>query len=431
MKAMASAVLYTLLMSIFAVYYVNGNCSLVVDDAYTVEAAYLNLSHLCFVDLLIIKAECNDSYIYLEICTYWEDTITTFYNGLVIIVNTTNVGECYNDVNVNNATISNVANTCTTTSNSTNRTVNGSNEDIDYDDDDANSSDVLIVIIGINTIIFILSTLSSIANIILQSVVKELRTVPGLLIVIMSISVIAVFSINTAWLIHDVIVSDKDGYNDEPSCKVFLITMFYLLYVYVATKIAHVFHFAYLMYSSFKLRSQEKNTLCVMMKYVTFVVSMSVLCLATAIVLDLLIYNSVGSFCEHYHPSKGLSVFAAIFALPTIIVFLILIAGCLLYFRLTKSCLSATSLRVVVTLLVAGGIINNIVFISLLIPQAEVHVYIIAVPSGIVVEQLSLFVIFLSLPKVRSKCTCKKRAAVTNQPEIKGCLQPNQLETQT
>ena len=166
MKAMASAVLYTLLMSIFAVYYVNGNCNLVVDDAYTVEAAYLNLSHLCYVDSLIIKAECNDSYIYLEICTNWEDTITTFYNGLVIIVNTTNVGECYNDVNVTNTTTSNVVNT--TTSNSTNRTVNGSHEDIDYDDDDAISSDVLLVIICINTIIFILTTLSSIANIILH-----------------------------------------------------------------------------------------------------------------------------------------------------------------------------------------------------------------------------------------------------------------------
>ena len=248
----------------------------------------------------------------------------------------------------------------------------------------------------------------------------------------MSISVIAVFSINTAWLIHDVIVLDKDGYNYEPSCKLFLITMFYLLYVYVATKIAYVFHFAYSMYSSFKLRSQEeKNTLCVMMKYVTFVASMSVLCLATAIVLDLLIYNSVGSYCEHNHQPKGLSVFAAIFALPTIIVFLILIAGGLLYFRLTKSCLSATSLRVVVTLLVAGGIINSIVFIPLLIAQVKVDFYIIAIPSGIVVEQLSLFVIFLSLPKVRSKCTCKKRAAVTFQPEIKGCLQLEQLETQT
>ncbi|XP_065895443.1 uncharacterized protein [Dysidea avara] len=399
---MASAVLYTLLMSIFVVHYVNGNCDLVVKDVYTVEAEYLNLSHLCYMDSFTIKAKCNDSYISLEITRYLEDTITTFYNGLVIIVNTANVGECYYDY-------------------------------IYYDDDDdAISSVVLIVIFGIYTIIFILTTLSSITNIILQSVVKELRTVPGLLIVMMSIAIIAAFSIFIAWPIHDVIVLDKDGYNREPSCKVFLITMFYLLYAYVATKIAYVFHFAYLMYSSFKLRSQEqKNTLCVMMKYVTFVVSTSVLCLAIAIVLDFLIDNSVGSYCEHYHPSKGLAVFAAIFALPTIIVFLILIAGDLLYCTLTKSCLSTTSLRVVVTLLVAGGIINTIVFISLLIAQVEVGFYIIAIPSGIVVEQLSLFVIFLSLPKVRSKCTCKKRAEVTFQPEIKGCLQPEQLETQT
>lgn len=103
------------------------------------------------------------------------------------------------------------------------------------------------------------------ANLCLHSAVKDLQTVPGLLIVMMSVIMIVIVVVYLAIILHGVIFSIvSDDYNEGPVCKTFFLMFFYVVYAYEVAKLAYVFHFTFLMYRSYKLRSEEtkKQTMC-------------------------------------------------------------------------------------------------------------------------------------------------------------------------
>ena len=154
-----------------------------------------------------------------------------------------------------------------------------------------------------------------------------------------------------------------------------------------------------------------------MMKYIIFVLSTSALCLLIAIVMDLSVNGSVGSICDY--KLEGFFVMAGIIALPAMLVIITLILGLLVYFKLNRNCCSTTSVRVPITLGVTSGLISIIAVVSLITAQVGVRTFFAVIPSCVVLEQVLLFILFLTSRTVRAKLSCKKKTAIITPSPVK------------
>ena len=94
-------------------------------------------------------------------------------------------------------------------------------------------------------VIYVITILVSIANITLHLVFKELRTMAGVLVLILCSVVIMIIIVSIIFLTYSFI---NDGSEDPTACVVLTSILFYLILMYQASKLIIQFQFAYFMY---------------------------------------------------------------------------------------------------------------------------------------------------------------------------------------
>jgi len=289
------------------------------------------------------------------------------------------------------------------------------------EDNDAFATLIFIVQI----IVYSVTIMLALVNIILHFAIKELRTIPGLLIITMCSVVIAATVVAAGSLIYAYSIENENTL----ACVLIVNVVFYLLFVYQSIKLGILFHFAYLMYKSYKLRPQETaNKARVFIKYIIFVMVISTLCLLVAILVDLpisgTVYSNRRSFCMNTEVAiEDTPIFSiaatgelAVIVILEIIVFSI---GLSLYFLVNKSCCSMKSInfRVAVTLASTIGIGVTILLV-LNVVRLPSNVFILSITSGTVVEQGILLTLFLTSKKVRANLPClRKRTSAEHRED--------------
>ena len=259
-------------------------------------------------------------------------------------------------------------------------------------------------------VIYSCTILVAVGNIILHLMIKDLQTLPGVLVMMMcgSVTLLTVFLIGT--LVDNFVV----GANEKPQICITLVSaVFYLLLVYQAMKIVILFHFTHLMYKTYKMtESDPVDKIRLMAKYVTFVLVFPMLCFLLAMLIDFVISGNIYTEESIYCFTSENDIEAVSFPIIIFGEFLLLVIseivllsiGLGLYFLVNKDCCksSTTTVKVVVALLATVGI-NIILLITLYLVKVPYEVYNFSATNGTLVEQIILFFIFLSSRKVRTE----------------------------
>jgi len=260
-------------------------------------------------------------------------------------------------------------------------------------------------------VILVITFLVVVANITLHLMFKELHTVAGVLVIIMCGTAIAVTIISSSYLIYGFIINTG---NEKPTACVVLTSMlYYVIEVYLSTKLVILFQFAYLMYKSYRLQSQDTiDKRCLLFKYVIFVLVSSIVCFLSAVLIDLavngMVYSNRDSFCivEHFNLNEA-SAFRIVsivqFALFFIVQIIVFIIGFTLYIRVNKSCCKtiSTNFRIAVALATTIGL-SVILLIILHRTRVSPDNTLPTVGISAMTEQILLFVLVISSRKVRN-----------------------------
>ena len=332
----------------------------------TVEMISLNTSQYCFVNDTTIRVDL-DTTTFLNIVDSSEDVIlaTLVSNNTIIFIAPINGSRCMDCIN-----------------------------------EDGRQLSTTVYIIQM--VIFSITILVAITNTILHLIVKDLRTVSGMHVLLLCITVTIFTFIG--------IGIDTNAYIDDITVvSVVLINSSYeLVFIYQATKLSILFQFAYLMYRSYKLkRNHEENIKKSVLKYVTFIIGSSIGCFLLALVIDIgvngKVYGDKERFCRIRYEYAFLYVIVihSMIGVFIILQFIIFAAGLILYFLVSKKCCAtkSTDFRVTMALVATVGI-NLVLLIILSIVEAPQSVSIPVVSSGTLAEQLILLALFVSSSKV-------------------------------
>lgn len=368
-NATTSRSLIILLVLLLVTVNVNGDFLVSGDDNGTVQIVSLNKSQYCFVDNSTIRINFNTT-VLLNIIDSNEDLITA----------------AVAEGDINNTVIFTAP-------------VNGSKCTDDNSDHNNKLSTTLYVI---QMIIYSITLLAAIANITLHLLVKDLHTLSGTLIILLCVSVIIITFIAMGSL--------TNAYINEviTICVVLINTIFIMLFVYQATKLTFLYHFAYLMYHSYKLISKKENTKRKLYKYIAFIFGSSTFCFLLALVVDTAISGTVSNNMERYCLNSEYSFILMMLVYGELSIFVILeyatfAVGLTLYFLVSKNCcaMKSTNFRVTMALTATVGI-NIVLLVSLNKARVPVNILIPAVTISTLTEQVILLALFLSSNKVLS-----------------------------
>ena len=334
----------------------------------TVEMILLNTSQFCFVDDNTIRVDLNTTTL-LSIIDSSEDVIMAkaVGNDSVIFTAPLNGSRCMDD-----------------------------------NEDDQLSTTLYITQMMINSI----TILVTIANITLHLIVKDLRTISGTLVMIICISVI-IFTLmsvgNLTFIYTD---------NITVACAILFNCLCGLVFVYQATKLSILYQFAYLMYQSYKLRSErEENVRKSVLKYIILIIGSSIICSLLALAIDIGVNGRIFGRMERYCVTKyDYSFLYVTVVYGELVVFIVLqcitfAVGLTLYFFVSRKCCAMKSInfRISMALIATVGI-NIILLMILTIADVSLNIIIPAVTSGTLLEQLVLLALFLSSKKVLLVC---------------------------
>ena len=186
---------------------VNGNSLPSMIDDGSVEIISLNESQYCFVNQNTIRVRDNFTSELQDIVNKTEHVIiSTTINSTVIFIAPSNGSRCSEE-----------------------------------DDNIGVPTPVYIILVVLDAI----TILIAVANITLHLLIKELRTVSGILIMMMCGSVVLVTIVSFVSFTYSY-VAEEEQYNSV--CIVFINLSYYILFVYQAIKLGILFHFTYLMY---------------------------------------------------------------------------------------------------------------------------------------------------------------------------------------
>lgn len=260
------------------------------------------------------------------------------------------------------------------------------------------------------TIILVSITLAAVSNITLHLLYKELRTVLGILIMILCGSV----TVATVILIGKTTYRIIHGENENiVLCITLLYALTALLFIYQATKLTILYHFFNLMYQNYRMRpiqaDESKHSLA---KYITFILVSSILCSLSMALIDFAVNGEMYNAKERYCILKAAKfggvydkMFHGEMAVFTLLEIILSMAGFFFYFLVSKKCChkKSTNIKVIIALTTIVGI-NIIINIVLGILQCPMNVILPAVTSGTLLEQIILLVLFSSSNKVRANC---------------------------
>ena len=273
-------------------------------------------------------------------------------------------------------------------------------------DDSLDGPDVnrFLFLVVITFIIIISSSL----NIILHLVVKELRSIPGFIIVGICGTIIIMY---LAIIVTAVFQYVHKINGNIAVCAVFkyIITCFIILYA--TLKATYLFHFAYLMYRSYTSHPYTETNKKLLYTYIA-VSTTCIIFSASLIITDLfrnrLAFATHNGYCaEHFANGPRSSNYVILIPLLTIttavgIIFLII--GLTLYYLTTKcicTCGEITGpkdVRVSVTLISVTSM-GIFIFIILLLVGVGGDASVMIASISICVEQLTLLIIILTSRK--------------------------------
>ena len=264
--------------------------------------------------------------------------------------------------------------------------------------------------------------IAGVANISMHLVYKELRTVSGILIIILC-TIICI-----ALLINIIRITIMQYQIDTPER---ICSLFYMLYdaisrnLYEAIKTTILSHLSYTMYRSYRVMGGRKNERSLLWRYISLIIVSPTICAALIIIVqantDSADIQCGGRFSDYFREAEQLPIHVIIrFASYLIWLFiqLVLIAIILvLYFLTTKQCcaISSTSRNFRVSvILIATADLRIIVLITLLILAIPLHITLYTTLAFISVEQCALFTLFATSSKVKCFCMGKREQYSTS-----------------
>ena len=396
----------------------------------TMATFMLRIVYIIYLIVMVLPA----SSLCIECSSSMDDDKIYYYNDSVILPLESYcfVNECTIRIKESNVLLNVINNTgdwviATNTTNMLTIFINGTIDNCSYasNDTEANAYQFHTTLYIIQFISCSIGITAGVANIIMHLVYKELRTVSGILIIILCIIISIVLLIST--LRFTLSYYQIDG--PERICLLFF--KFYRPFarnLYEATKTSVLLHLSYTMYRSYRVMGGRKNERSLLWRYISFIIVASTVSATIIIIVEVSTnrnkFDSTGAQCA-YHPSdeyregEQLPIDAILrFANYLIWLFLqlVLIAIILvLYFLTTKQCcaisLTSRNFRVSV-ILIATADLRIIVLITLLILAIPLHILSFTSLAFVAVEQFALFTLFATSSKV--KCFCMEKRAVFN-----------------
>ena len=374
-----------MLSVLFYAVLVNGDGLVIDDDKLpgndSVKIVSLNVSQYCFVNDNTIRITLNTT-ILLNINDSTDDVImavTVIKDTTVIFTGPVNGSRC-------------------------------------TDDNRGSDKELTTALYVLQMIAYSLTLLAAIGNITVHLLVKDLRTVSGILVIILCVSVIVITLIAAGSL--------TNAYVNEIEitviCVVLINSMFVVLFIYQATRLTLLFHFAYLMYQSYRLISSKENKKSKLFKYILFIVVSSTLCYLFAVGVDTAISGTINGDMEQYCLSSEHVFTRMMLVYGELGVFVILEyvtfgIGLTLFYLVSKNCCAMKSINFRVTMALFATVgLSLVLLVSLNKARVPVKILIPTVTTSTLVEQLILLVLFLSTNKVVSICksVCVKHSSM-------------------
>jgi len=333
------------------------------------------------LDSLVLLSE--DDYCFVDECTIRINDS----NALLNIIN--NTGDWI--------TATNTTNLFTASSNGTNCT---SNQELD-----STNTIYFTTIIAIHCI----TIFPSLANIILHLVVKELRTVSGKLVIALCVTITVISLITIVQGVFQLL-----HLANLENCNVFKYSTAMMATVYESIKVNILFHFAYLMYQSYKMSTNAKKDKTFLISYFTCDAGVTLLYSVILIAIDQT--SDTGAFfvtsdglCEFDNHLDSILSYYLIITLVVLVLAetVLFFIGIVLYYLVSKSFCVAKgqgNIRVIFTLFTTVGL-NAIIYVCLKTLNQVQYSYGVAKLGASVatcVEQFTLLIIFLTSNKVKT-----------------------------
>ena len=272
-------------------------------------------------------------------------------------------------------------------------------------EDDVYNPDIAIY--AVQTSIYAINFLSATFTISLHLYFKELQTVFGILIIMfcffLNVDHVVTFVHNRYQFTHEV--------SNGEICATFVYMRGILTFLYHATKFTLLFHFTYLMYNTYRVRSDSKRfDKKLMIKYIIFIVSLTTIYSMVVIPYDLAVtrsaFDTEGRYCAINFLDDGASV--AIFIAQLSLIFVIELItfgiGIVFYILVSKRfCeFKSSDIRVCFILVSTAGLNTLFFLVAYSVSGGSSGITFVASSIGTFVEQSVLLIIFLTSKKVKN-----------------------------
>ena len=352
---------------------VRKNCSLVGSDDIignnSTELVSLNVSQYCFVNECAVQI--HGSKVLLSISEVYEDHVLVAGDSSMLYLVSSNGTDCLLEENDEN------------------RQVNS-----------------FLIIAVLYLFIVVLSAI----NIVLHLLIKELRNVMGILIVWFCIATAVTSLLVTLRAIYTYLhqVNENTGI-----CAAFNYLIPIFVYIRELARVMILFHFAYLMYRSHKVKGElfAANEKWLLYKYQITIIVLTVFGCITLIPYDAAAskngFDTDDGYCTGVPVIKGYYAIVLTSQLVLLLVTqnVIFAVGIVLYFKVTRSCCGKITkdFRVSIALIATTGIavaIYNILFVA----GVSSYVILAAVNTSTIIEQVVFLVMFSTTKKVTDYC---------------------------
>ena len=287
--------------------------------------------------------------------------------------------------------------------------INGNIHNCSYDTKTNSYQPINTTLYVIRIVIYSVGIIAAIANIGIHLMFKELRTVSGILIIIlcstMSIG-LAVHATRTATVFYYQIITQVEV------CAVFIYFLVADLVTYEATKTAILAHFAYTMYRSYKLLTGQENKRSLLCKYITFIIAASTVISSAIISVDFMVnrraFSTNEENCSTYWGNSIQLSLSNVLLVVNLLLWLLIqmmlaITGAVFYILTTRQCCATSTSRDFRVSLVLTVTVDSsmVIFVVLLAMRASAIVSFSILPAAPAIEQVALLALFTTSSKVK------------------------------
>ena len=265
-----------------------------------------------------------------------------------------------------------------------------------------------ITLYAVQTSIYSINFLFASCTIVLHLYFKELQTVFGVLITMfcffLNVYYVITFVYNRFQFTHTI--------DNSAVCAMFVYLRGIFTFLHHSIKFIILFHFTYLMYNSYKARSGgprfDKVLMC---KYIVFICSLTAIYTLVALPFDIAVarngFKTEGRYCAvTFIDGTSFLIYNAQLAFLSLVEIITSGIGIAFYFLVSKRCcgFKTNDIRVSVILVSTAGI-NRVSFLICLLLSNSTGYALLCSSVITMLEQLILFIIFVTSKKVKRVIT--------------------------